>query len=183
MDLWSSTPSDVSAPRLQNLDWAKVSCSLLAFWAFLLHNLQYPDFYWFHCIHLPFWSDQALLSAWQQNFLQSEKGQLSASSLSADFCRCRTKLLFSLSENQNFSSKGDISSFAFTPVHLILKSFWDQLDFRNNTQPKGLKRAVSYRCVFYVLLEYKRGKAHALLVLITPLWSSASKQCYFQHCP
>lgn len=83
---------------------------------------------------------------------------------------------------QSTRISGDISSFAFTPVYWILTSFWDQLGFRNNTEAKCLKRAVLYRRVFYSLLEYRRGQAPALLVLITPLWSSASQQCRSQHC-
>lgn len=89
------------------------------------------------------------------------------------FRGCRAKLSFSLflspSKAPEFQFQGGLQQLcSFTLFYLILTCFWGWLGFRYNTEPKCLKRAVPYRCAYYLPLDYRRGAAPALLVLITP---------------
>lgn len=60
-------------------------------------------------------------------------------------------------------------------LSLLNSCFWDWLPFRNNTELKCLERAVSYRCAYYLPLDYRGGEDPALLLLIPP--SEAKPLC------
>lgn len=99
----------------------------------------------------------------------SREGQLSASSLSAGFLwmlQCSFSLFLSPSRAPELQFQGRAQQLCyFPPVYLILTYFSAWLGFKNNTESTYLERTASYRCAFCLSLDYRTGKAPALLVL------------------